>query len=560
MRDYIVIANQYIDDVLTGNIIACKYVQQACERQAKDAGNDWQYQFDTERASRVCKFIELLPHIKGKWARSGGTITLEPWQIFILTTIFGWIDEQGNRRFKTAYTEVPRKNAKSTLSSGVGLFCLAAEGEPGAEVYSAATTRDQARIVFNDAKRMAEKSAGLRNRFGVETSAHAVYVESESASFKALSRDQGGNLDGLNVHLGIIDELHAHKTRDVWDVIETATGAREQPLLWGITTAGFNRAGICYEQRAYSLKVLSGAVNDPEYFGIVYTVDDEDLENRDRLFDDPKLWEKANPNWNISVSPDDIARKARKAREMTAAQNNFLTKHLNVWVNADTAWMDMAKWDQCADSTLELDDFAGSECWIGLDLASKKDVAALVILIKHNEQFYVFGRYYLPEDAVEESGNSQYEGWALDGRIITTPGNITDYEYIENDLIELSDRFVIRGVPYDPYQANYLATRLMPHGIPMVEYRNTVPTMSEPMKELEALVISKQLTHDGCPVLAWMISNVVAHLDNKENIYPRKEFPDNKIDGVVALIMALGRVMLNESTGELTADQIIAST
>ena len=534
------IASQYIDDVLAGRVLACKYVKQACERQKRDlARDDLPYTFSEMHAERVCKFIQLLPHVKGRqWA--GQQIKLEPWQIFLLTTVFGWVDAQGHRRFKVAYVEVPRKNAKSTLSSGIGLYMLVADGEPGAEVYSAATTRDQARIVFSDAQRMVDQCAGLRNRFGVKKFAHAISIDGNGSTFKALSRDQGGNLDGLNVHCAIIDELHAHKTRDVYDVIETATGARQQPLLWLITTSGFNRAGICYEQRAYSLKLLDQVISDEEYFSIVYTIDEGDDWTR------PETWQKANPNWGISVNPEDIARKARKAMEMAAAQNNFLTKHLNCWVNADTAWMDMLAWERCADTRLSIDDFEGCRCWVGLDLASKTDIAALLILFERGGEYAVFGRYYLPEDAAEDGRNSQYGGWAIEGRLTTTPGNVTDYAYIEDELRELASRFDIAEVAYDPWQAQYLANRLQQDGMPIVEYRQTVQNMSEPMKELEALVLKRELKHDGCPVLSWMISNVVAHLDAKENIYPRKEFPENKIDGVVALIMALGRAIAEQ--------------
>lgn len=541
-RDYVEIATNYAKQVVSGEILACQLVKQACQRQLEDLKREFEYTFDHEKATRICKFVELLPHIKGEWARQKRLIELEPWQIFILTTVFGWVDADGFRRFKTVYTEIPRKNAKSTLSSGVGLYLLAADGEEGAEIISGATTRDQARIVWNDAKRMAEKTTGLQTRFGVETAAQSIFVDKTSSTFKPVSRDQGGNHDGLNVHGGIIDELHAHKTRDLFDVIETATGARRQPLLWLITTAGFNRAGICYEQRAYSKKILESSVNDDEYFAIIYTIDDEDD------WTDPKNWEKANPNWGKSVNPEDIARKARKAMEMTAAQNNFLTKHLNMWVNADTAWMDMRAWDACANPSISLDDFEGQSCYLALDLASKLDIASLAIVFKGEEKTTVFVKNYLPEEAAEQGSNSQYSGWVREGRITATEGNTTDYAYIEDDLRELASRFKVMEVGFDPWQANYLAVRLMEEGLPMVEIRQTVANMSEPMKELEALVVSGKLQHDGCPVLTWMISNVVAHSDAKSNIYPRKEFPENKIDGVVAAIMAIGRANIGADT------------
>lgn len=550
MRDYIGIANQYIDEVLNGDKPACEFVKRACERQRRDLQlENFKYHFDEDAATRVCKFIELLPHTKGKWARERKLITLEPWQIFILTTVFGWLDKYGLRRFKTVYTEIPRKNGKSAISSGVGLYMLAADGEEGAEVYSAATTRDQAAIVWKTAKSMADKSPGLARRFGVETSAHSVYVEHTESIFKPLSRDQGGNHDGYSVSCGIIDELHAHKTREIFDVIETATGSRDQPLLWNITTAGSNRAGICYEQRAYVIKLLNQVVHDDEYFGIIYTIDDDDD------WTDPDVWEKANPNWGVSVSPEDIQRKARKAIETPSAQNNFLTKHLNVWCNANTAWMNMQAWAACA-ADIKLERLRACKAWLAVDLASKTDIASIGIIIEQGDKVYAFNLNFLNEYAIEHGTNSQYSGWERSGHIISTDGNVTDYEAIELEIKRLCDLLDVQDVCFDPWQAQRTMQNLMAEALPVVEYRQTVQNMSEPMKELEALVLQGALVHSGDPVLDWMISNVVCHTDAKENIYPRKEFPENKIDGAVALIMALGRMLTAREQGP-TAELII---
>lgn len=753
-------ARQYVDDVLAGRIAACKWVRLACKRQRDDLKRKrWRYRFDESKANAVCDFIEALPHVKGRY---GAAIKLQPWQVFILTTVFGWVTAEGFRRFRTAYLELPRKQGKSTISSGVGLYMLAADGEPGAEVYSAATTRDQAKIVFGDAHKMVKRTAALRDGLGVEASAHAIYQAESGSTFKALSRDQDGNLDGLNVHCALIDELHGHKDRGVWDVIETATGARKQSLLWAITTAGSNRAGICYEQRGYVCKVLNKVHADETYFGIIFTIDSEpyeiirkdadalahlletsqwrnastatieswwreacaraatsgsagrtaravatilsvqskradsaprvtaqssrrsgqaggpsepqsrligddgiprtygspatsgarnpatrssrstsaeclstesvesdttpslkakggDAESAERkaqtfawitataleLFGessaknamrqsafseilrkvyelhcdtygargisldgsrvttkvgaddpfDPASWAKANPNYGVSVEPDDLARKASKARQMVAAQNNFLTKHLNVWVNADTAWMTMGAWDKCADPKLLVEDFAGQECVVGNDLATKTDIAASVKLfwreIEGKRHYYAFGRYYLPEEAAEDGRSAHYAGWATEGRMRLTDGNVTDFSVIEDDLREDARTFNVLDATFDPWQAAHIIQRLEGEGMTVTEYRQTVQNMSGPMKELEALVLQGRFHHDGCPVLTWMVSNVVCHVDAKENIYPRKERPENKIDGVVALIMALGRAMLPAESGSM---------
>jgi phage terminase large subunit-like protein len=459
--------------------------------------------------------------------------------VFILTSVFGWVKDDGKRRFRRSYIEVPRGNAKSTLSSAVALYMLAADREGGAEVYSLATTRDQARIVFGDAQTMARRSPGFRQRFAVEVGAHNMHVLASGSKFEALSAE-GSTLDGLNIHFGCVDELHAHKTRTVYDVVETGTGKRDNSLLWVITTAGSNRAGICYEIRTFVTKLLDRVFVDDTQFGIIYGLDDgDDWTSELALI-------KANPNWGISVRPEVLVPLQAKAMQLPSAVNNFKTKHLNEWVNADTAWMDMRAWDACGDINLDIEAFAGQLCWIGLDLASKTDIAALLLVFQHPEiagAYAVFGKYYLPEDTVQSAGNSQYEGWMRTGRLTVTPGNVIDFGWIEADLLGMASKFEIQAVAFDPFQATQLSTRMLSEGLPMIEVRPTVLNFSEPMKTLEALVLQKKLMHDSDPVLAWMASNVVAHLDVKDNIYPRKERPENKIDGMVALIMALSRAI-----------------
>ncbi|MDS4049323.1 terminase TerL endonuclease subunit [Accumulibacter sp.] len=551
-RHYTAIARQYAQDVLAGAVPAGHWVQAACRRQLDDlerfSGRHSPYRFNpklTDRQGRsfqpadnLCAFVERLPHVKGPL--TGQPIVLEPWQVFVLTTVFGWVKPDGKRRFRRAYIEVPRGSGKSALSSAVALYMLAADGEGGAEVYSLATTRDQARIVFGDAQAMARQSPGFRTRFGVGVGAHNIHVLASGSKFEALSAE-GSTLDGLNIHFGCIDELHAHKTRTVYDVVETGTGKRDNSLLWVITTAGSNRSGICYEVRTFVTRLLDRVFDDDSQFGIVYGLDEGD----DWALEESLI--KANPNWGISVRPEVLLPLQAKALQMPSAVNNFKTKHLNEWVNADTAWMDLRAWDRCADPTLDLDDYAGEPCWIGLDLASKTDIAAVLLVFAHRETpgaFAVFGRYYLPEETVQQAGNSQYAGWGRSGRLTVTPGNVIDFSWIEADLIDFASRFAIQAVAFDPFQATQLSTRMIAEGLPMVEVRPTVLNFSEPMKTIEALVLQGRLVHDGDPVLTWMASNVVAHLDAKDNIYPRKERPENKIDGIVALILALSRAIV----------------
>lgn len=602
-RGYALDAHNYALNVAAGRILACKWVRLACERHVKDLerarGATFRYRFDLEKANEVCQFVELLQHIKGP--KAGTRIVLEPWQKFILCSVFGWLLKgpgKPKRRFRRAYVEVPRGNAKSTLSAAVGLYLLAVDGEGGAEVYSAATTRDQARIVFNVAQQMAKGCAGFRSRFGVQINARNINQVSTASKFEPLSSDSW-SLDGLNIHAALVDELHAHRTREVYDVLETGTGKREQSLLWAITTAGNNRAGICYEVRGYNLKVLQGVLRDDSAFGIIYTIDAEDD------WTDPAVWRKANPNWGVSVMPDVVEQLVHKAMQLPSAQNNVKTKHLDVWVNADVAWMDMRAWQRQADTDLTPDQFLGEPCRVGIDLASKVDLAAVMrvfsrirpgdpadfsdlvdqgpcelkgcesekgehdrykrkstgkmvcegcrdgILSRGEAHYYAFGTYYLPEDRVEESHNSQYAGWAETGVITTTPGNILDFDAIEEDLKAWGSDYQVEEVAYDPFQATQFSTRMKSEGFNMIEVRPTVLNFSEPMKEIEALVLSGRLHHNGDPVLEWNISNVVGHYDKKDNIYPTKERPENKIDAAVALCMVIGRWILNAGAGSV---------
>ncbi len=562
-------AARYADAVISGDIVAGQLIVRACERFVRDLTRqrtaNFKFYFDADEANRACEFIEGLPHIKGEWAKRGLLIEMEDWQCFVVANIFGWkcsettYDEYGNeemvedtRRFRTLYLEVARKNAKSTLLSGIGLYMLMADGEAGAEVYSAATTHKQAKIVWQDAKLMAEKAAGMREHFGVATNMKAIYVLDTAAKFEPL-HSKGETLDGLNVHCGINDELHAHPKRDLYDVIETATGSRTQPLILNITTAGTNKAGICYELRTYSVKILQRVIEDETFLPIIYTLD---VGRNDGVPDDDPMdrsnWIKANPNYGVSVYPFDMERLAKKAEESPASMNNFLTKRLNIWCNAEAAWMNMIAWDRCADHTLREEDFLHLPCWLGVDLASKIDVNAVVRLYKDvidgETHVYCFPSFYLPQAAVDEGTNSQYDGWRRRGLLTVTDGNVIDMDRIEDDVIAMRDNRDLQEVCYDPgHNATQWATHLDDEGLDMIEVRPTVLNFSEPMKWWEALVKDGRFHHDGNEVMTWMVSNVVVKHDMKDNIFPRKERIENKIDGPVAVCMGMNRLLADEN-------------
>lgn len=542
--DYVDKAERYIKKVITGKIDACLFVRQACTRQVNDLKKKktkkFPYIFDRKKANRVCQFIENLSHVKG--VKAGEPVHLEDWQCFILTTVFGWVKEDGARRFTQTYIEVPRGNGKSTLCSGIALYMECADGEQGAEVYSFATTREQAGIVFGDALAMARGNKDFKNYFGVTCLNHSVIVLGTNSKFMAKSSD-AGTLDGLNTHCGIIDELHAHKTRHVYDVVISSIGKRAQPLVFCITTAGFYLHGICMERRKTTAKVLAGAVSIDSLFGIIYTIDEDDDWKTE------KAVIKANPNWGVSVNPDIMRGELANALVNTSAQKNYLTKHLDVWVNSDSAWLDMAKYNACIDTSFTPEDFAGKPCIYGVDLASKLDLSAVIKLFwKKNQDdglihYYVWADFFLPSDTVKNSGNTSYYGWVEDGHLRTTDGAITDIGQIEQFIIEDYKKFDTLSVAYDPMQATQMAQGLLQDGAPMVELYQNLKNLSEPMKTLQALMYSGRLHVLNNPVLHWNAANVVAHTDAKENIFPRKEKTEDKIDGIVALIMAFNQAI-----------------
>ncbi|MGU0652754.1 terminase large subunit [Pseudomonas aeruginosa] len=539
------IARQYASDVVSGGIVACRYVKLACQRFLNDlerqGDDDWPYVFDEAKADRAVKFMQLMPHTKGKWSASKSKLVFEPWQVFIEANIFGWVKKDtGKRRFREAYEEIPRKNGKSARLAARGIYLFAADGESGAEVYSGATTEKQAFEVFRPAWMMAHKLENLRNRFGIELSGNQknpgpMFVMEDMSKFETVIGNPG---DGASPHAALVDEYHEHDTDALVDTMQTGMGAREQPLLSIITTAGSNLGGPCYEKRRDVIRILEGQTIDETIFGIIYTIDGDDP------WDDPASLIKANPNYGVSVFPDFLLAQLQQAKRSASKQNAFRTKHLNQWVGARTVWMNMLAWQrQKRDFTIA--DMAGCRCWMALDLASKKDVAALVMLFEKAGQFYCTPRFYAPEAAAEE--NEKYQNFALEGHLVLTPGSMTDYAFIEADILDLAKQIDLQDSAFDDWQANYLITRLSNTSIPVVDFNQTVKNMSDPMKEVEARVIARTLWHDGNPVMTWMMGNVAAKIDAKENIYPRKENdndPNCKIDGPVALIMAMGRALV----------------
>lgn len=540
--------NKYAKDIVEGKIPACKWVRLACQRHLDDlessAGHNYPFRFDAKVAEKWCRFIELLPHTKGEWARKGEKLRLEPWQCFKTIALFGWLRKQdGLRRFRKALFLEPRKNSKSTWAAGVGLGMLTIDGDHGAEVYSGATTEKQAWEVFKPARLMVQKTPALINAFGITVGAKNIHRLGDGSKFEPLIGDPG---DGASPSCAIVDEYHEHATDRMVDTMETGMGAREQPLLLIITTAGDNLAGPCYAAVQDAEKVLEGLVENDELFALIYTVDPTDDWSSEIAL------RKANPNYDVSVKGEFLLARQRDAKQNPRKVGVFKTKHLNMWVQARNAYFDIQKWRESArppivgvdGSGLRLEQFKGKPCRIGLDLASTIDIAAMELTFEHEGGYARFGRYYLPEATIELPENGHYRGWrdAPERWITQTDGDMIDYVTIRDDIIGLREQgYLIDEIAFDPHQAHMMMAELRDEGFQCIEVRPLVLNFSPAMKLMDGLIRSRKIVHDGDPVFTWMLSNVVAKPDAKDNVYPRKDREQNKIDGPVAHMMALAR-------------------
>ena len=555
-RDYPAIARKYAADVVAGRQPAGKQIRLQCQRFLDELklsrAKDYPFRFDEDKASRPCRFIERLPHTKGQWARGKERLVLAPWQVWNLCCVFGWLHKAGTqkglRRFRRWLLIVPRKNGKSAIAAGVGLFMLCADGEFGAEVYSGATNERQAWEVFRPARLMVSRLEALKKRFRIELLAKTILLPADESKFETIIGDPG---DGQSPSCSIHDEYHEHSDDGQVDTMITGMGARAQPLQLLITTAGENLAGPCYAMILEQRERLAGIghnggppIDDDTFFAEYAADEDDDWKSEATL-------RKANPNFGVSVSADFLLARLRDAISTPRKRGIFKTKHLNLWVSAKSAYFDIEAWRRCADPTVpmrfaeaaQLELLRGRRCILSLDLASKIDIAALEYLFPplgdrptEADPYIRIGRYFLPSKAVEDV--STYQGWDAQGLLDVSAGNITDYEEIELAVDEAREIFDVETVAYDPAQATMLVTRLMKRDAPMLEMRPTVVNFSDPMKQLDAFTKAGLIRHGGCLVREWQMSNVVAQMDAKDNVYPRKPRVEAKIDSPVALIAA----------------------
>ncbi len=527
---------QYALQVVSGIRIECKYVIGACERFLKDykkcsEGENY-YFFDIDIAERYLYLVQKLNHVIGEWDTKN--IIYVAWQKFLWMNVIGFRHRKNKKhfRFRNIHAEIARGNAKSAMASQCVLYFIGLdESRVGNHISCFATKTDQARIVLDSSRAMALSNPSFLEKSGVRVMEHTIVHKESFSEVNAMSADDT-SMDGLNLKLAVCDELH-QMTRKLYDVIVSGMKKRRDSLTLCITTAGFNTESVGYSQSNYAKKICLGELQDDTTFAIVYTIDEGD-----NIFDEI-TWMKANPNYGISVDALELASAAKKAKESPADLPNFKVKHLNIWLSEASAFFDTNKWDKCADLTLDFTSFYGNPCYAAVDLASKVDLASIGILFRKGEKYYFFDKSYIPEATVEEVNSDLYRNCISEGYLISTPGESIDYSILENDLVELSKKIKIMGVPYDPWNATQFAQNLSKKGVEMIEFRMNVANLSEAMKTLDALIREGNFVHNGSPLLKFCIGNVVAKPDHNGNVYPRKNNEKLKIDPIITAMMCL---------------------
>ena len=531
MRDYVRIAKAYARDIRSGKIPACDQIKQACARFEADLKSKV-WKLDKAKAERACQIIELLPHTKGDLASRGELMRLEPWQCFIIVSLLGFVGLDGLRKYREAFLLIPRKNGKSQLAACIALVLAFADDEIGAEVWLGANSKDQAKAVFTPAKLMSSIPMFV-DAFGVEVRASSIMNDATGSFVQPMI---GKPKDGTNPHCAILDEAHEADDSTAYDAMKTGMGARSQPLLITITTAGMNLAGPCYAQQRYAETVLRGDAKNERLFAAIYTIDDTDSW---RDFD---CWRKANPNLGVSIFEDSLKAAYTEALQRPEKAAIAKTKHLNQWVSSKSAWLNQHDWANAADETLDINDYAGCTASLGLDLATVNDFSGVVarVDLPDGRQAY-FPYLFLPERAIERSKSAEaYRGWQESGEALITDGAQTDFSHIEDKIRELCNHLNVTAIGYDAWQGEAVAQRLRTEGYEAVKCSMNVKTFTQPMDELEAELTIGKIVHPNNRAFNWMAGNVVAKRDRFEGIMPDKPPGQDhlKIDGMVAALMA----------------------
>ena len=540
MNDIKTRVNKYINDVMAGRIITGELVRLSVERHIKDLkqvpGNG--FRFDEKEAKRSISFFETFLH-HGKGSKfAGKNFNLSDWQLFANWCVYGWRNNDGTRRFQEVYLEVAKKNGKTTWMAGQVLYSLIADNEPAAEIYSVATTRDQAKQTYEEAKNIIRYSPYIANQLKVWTNSIS-YEKGSSGFFKPLAADSD-TLDGKNPHCVIVDEYHAHKDDSVVDNMKSGMASRQQPIMWYITTAGFNKNRPCYDFRKVCINILKGILTQENLFVMIHTTDKDDD------WQDETTWIKSNPNLGSSVNLSFLQKEYIAAKNNPRKQVNFKTKHLNQWVDAENVWIEHETWLKCNKGDEDLEQL---EAYGGLDLASVRDLTSLALRFQKPDgtcSYLVW--FWMPEMNVEERVKDKgisYDVWINQGYIRTTPGNITDYDYIMTDIIAICEQLNVKKIGYDRWNSSQLVINLKDQGIEMEPIGQGYASMSAPTKEFEKEVLTGKMNHSGNPVLTWQISNVSLQQDPAGNIKIDKARSSEKVDGPVACVMARAMYMID---------------
>ena len=531
----------YANDVRDGTIPSCRYIKLAVERFFADmARKDLIFNYD--EVEKFCNFCGHLPHVKGKWAQQQKKFDLEPWQKFKFANLFGFYRvSTGKRKYQECLNIIPRKNGKSIDAAAVGLYMLTSDNEFGSEVYCGATSEKQANEVFTPAKRMLKSNPELMNFLDLSIQTQSIFRESDGAFFQRVIGDPP---DGTSPHCGIVDEYHEHKKDAVYKTFQTGMGARENPLLYVITTAGDNISGPCHEKSQECIQILEGVLTDDHADStlvLIYTIDDDSPED---FWKTEEALKMANPNYGVSISADWLLKQQQQAIRSAKDQGFFKTKHLNLWVNQTEPFVNYENWKDCADPDLKIEDYLTHPCIMGIDLSSRIDFTASCKAFYEDDgdgirHYYLFPEFWLPESAAKD-----YPAW---GEFINfTEGDEIDTAAVKKKLKDDLDNYMIEEVTFDPWKSAGFEQELADHGAEITKFPQTIGQYTMPMNEFEAAIISGRLHHNDNPVMNWMLTNLHAKRDTNGNCKPRKEDQKKKIDGVIAAIMAIGRCMQSE--------------
>ena len=514
------------------------------------SNTDSDYYFDSQTALRVVDFFEReLTHVEGEWA--GKPVVLEKWQKKFLMEVFGWKRKSDDlRKYRSIYLEIPRKNGKSFLISGLSLYLLLADNEGGAKIVSAAADREQAKLVYNTSLQMVFQNEKL-SKMTVPLQ-RAISVPETNSNFKAISAEAYSK-HGLNLHAMLVDELHAQPDRELVDVLKTSMAARRQPMEIYITTAGYDKDTICYEMHTYAKAVAAGKIKDPSFYSLIFAAENDDD------WTSPETWKKANPNYGVSVKENYLVRECQIAQDVPAYENTFKRLHLNIWTEQETRFIPMELWRQTDNIPVEMKHLQGEPCFAGLDLSSTTDITAFVMCFPNPEfdKMQVIPKFWIPRAKVDHilkfksTDGLPYDQWEREGLINVTEGDVIDYDVVRRDINEYSDLYNIKEIAFDPWNAMQLALQLEHDGIEMIKCRQSTANLSYPTKEMLSWISGQKILHGGNPILDRMASMVVGIEDSNANIRPDKKKSKERIDGIVAMIMGLWRILLHQQEPEL---------